>query len=140
MSLNRRNSYLKFSARSVLVTGATGFVGGNLVEMLLKRGCSITCLIRNSGKAQPLQKSGIRLVVGDLNDPASLRDAARGVDTVFHVAGAIKAASRQQFIEANQYGTRRLLEAVAEVNPNLSRFVSREQPVCSRAQQKRTYA
>jgi dihydroflavonol-4-reductase len=105
------------------VTGATGFVGGNLVEMLLKRGCSVTCLIRNSDKAQPLKKPGIRLVVGDLNDPAALQDAARGVDTVFHIAGAIKAASRQQFIEANQYGTRRLLEAVARVNPNLSRFV-----------------
>jgi nucleoside-diphosphate-sugar epimerase len=91
--------------------------------MLLKRGCSVTCLIRNSGKAQPLRKSGIRLVVGDLNNRGALQDAARGVDTVFHIAGAIKGASRQQFIEANQHGTQRLLEAVAEVNPNLSRFV-----------------
>ena len=114
---------LNISARRVLVTGATGFVGGNLVEMLLKRGWSVTCLIRNSGKAQPIRKPGIRLVAGDLSNPAALRDAARGVDTVFHVAGVIKAANRRQFIEANQYGTRRLLEAVAEVNPGLNRFV-----------------
>jgi dihydroflavonol-4-reductase len=114
---------LKCSARSALVTGATGFVGGNLVGMLLTRGYSVTCLIRSSGKAQPLHKPGIRLVVGDLNNTSALQDAARGVDIVFHIAGAIKAASRQQFIEANQYGTRRLLEAVAEVNRNLSRFV-----------------
>ena len=114
---------MKFSARSVLVTGATGFVGGNLVEMLLEQGCSVTCLIRNSHKTQLLEKPGIRLVPGDLNEPAALRNAARGVDTVYHIAGAIKAANRQHFIEANQYGTQRLLEAVAEVNPNLNRFV-----------------
>jgi nucleoside-diphosphate-sugar epimerase len=45
------------------------------------------------------------------------------MDAIFHIAGAIKAASRQDFFEANQLGTRRLLQAVADVNPDLKRFV-----------------
>ncbi len=108
---------------NVLVTGGTGFVGGNLVEALLKRGCSVTCLVRNAGKTPMLRKPGVRLVIGDLSDTGSLRKAVRGVDTVFHIAGAIKALKREHYMEANRFGTRRLLEAVADINPNLNRFV-----------------
>jgi nucleoside-diphosphate-sugar epimerase len=109
---------------NVLVTGSSGFVGGNLVEALLKRGCSVTCLVRNSSKAHTfLQKLGAHLVFGDLSDAATLRKAVSGVDKIFHIAGAIKASNRQQYFEVNQLGTRRLLEAAAEANPNLSRFI-----------------
>jgi 2-alkyl-3-oxoalkanoate reductase len=109
---------------NVLVTGSSGFVGGNLVEALLKRSCSVTCLVRNSSNGRTLlQKPGVHLVFGDLSDAAILRKAVSGVDTIFHIAGTIKASKKQQYFEVNQFGTRRLLEAVAEVNPNLSRFI-----------------
>jgi dihydroflavonol-4-reductase len=110
-------------ARNVLVTGATGFVGGNLVEALLRKRYSVTCLVRNSSSTRSLQKQNVRLVVGELNDPASLRIAAQGIQAVYHVAGLIKAAKREQYFRVNQLGTRLLLEVLAETNPGLSRFV-----------------
>jgi nucleoside-diphosphate-sugar epimerase len=53
----------------------------------------------------------------------AIRKAGRGIHTVYHVAGLIKAARREQYFRVNQLGTRRLLETMAEVNPGLSRFV-----------------
>jgi nucleoside-diphosphate-sugar epimerase len=110
-------------ARNVLVTGATGFVGSNLVEALLRRGYSVTCLVRNSSNTRSLQKPNVRLVIGELNDPESLRIAAQGIQAAYHVAGLIKAAKREQYFRVNQMGTRLLMEVLAETNPGLSRFV-----------------
>jgi nucleoside-diphosphate-sugar epimerase len=111
------------AAKNVLVTGATGFVGGNLVEALLAGGYTVTCLVRNTSKARFLQKQNVRLVEGELNDRASLQIAAREIHAVYHVAGLIKAAKRDQYFRVNQAGTRLLLEVLAETNPGLSRFV-----------------
>jgi dihydroflavonol-4-reductase len=110
-------------ARKVLVTGATGFVGCNLVEALLHKGYSVTCLVRKSSDTRSLQKQNARIVEGELNDPASLRNAVRGVQVVYHVAGVIKAATRDEYLRVNQLGTRHLLEVLAATNPGLSRFV-----------------
>lgn len=107
----------------VLVTGATGFVGRNLVEMLLNGGYAVRCLVRSAGKARELAQQGAQLVIGDINDARTVREAARGVHTVFHLAALIKAASREDYIRVNRTGTRVLLEALAEVCPDLNRFV-----------------
>jgi dihydroflavonol-4-reductase len=111
------------SNRNVLVTGATGFVGRNLVEALLHRGYSVTCLVRNTSNTRTLQKQHVRLVVGDINDPQSIRQAVIGVCAVYHLAGLIKAAGREEYFRVNQGGTRILLEALAKTNPDLNRFI-----------------
>lgn len=111
------------SAGVALVTGATGFVGGNLVRMLLETGRSVACLVRNGSKAGELEKLPVQLVFGDLNDLSGLRGALQNIHTVYHTAGAIKAATRDQYFAANQGGTRRLLEFLAENHPELKRFV-----------------
>jgi nucleoside-diphosphate-sugar epimerase len=111
------------NARNVLVTGATGFIGGHLVEALLEKGYSVTCLVRGTSNTRALQKRPVKLVVGDLNDLEPIREAADAIHTVFHVAGAIKAARRGQYFRINQYGTLKLLETLAEANPHLGRFV-----------------
>jgi nucleoside-diphosphate-sugar epimerase len=107
----------------VIVTGATGFVGSNLVEALLRAGSSVTCLVRTTSDTRVLRQLPVQLAVGDLENPGPLRSTLRGIDTVYHLAGAIKASSREQYLRVNQAGTRRLLEIMAEANPALSRFI-----------------
>ena len=111
------------SNSQVLVTGATGFVGGRLVKALLQEGYSVTCLVRKTSNTRTLQEMPVRLVLGDLENREAVRDAVRGIDTVYHLAGAIKAANREQYFRINKTGTRLLLETLAETNPALKRFV-----------------
>jgi len=109
------------SKPTVLVTGATGFVGSRLVEALLKTGDSIACLVRSTSDTSALQRLPVQLLVADLENPEALINA-EGIQTVYHVAGAIKAASREGYFRTNQFGTRRLLETLAK-NSSASRFV-----------------
>jgi nucleoside-diphosphate-sugar epimerase len=98
-------------------------VGSRLVEKLLQEGYSVTCLVRESSDTRFLQSMPVRLVAGDLENAKALQDGVHGIDTVYHVAGAIKAANREQYFRINQTGTCRLLEALTENNPGLTRFI-----------------
>ena len=106
---------------NVLVTGATGFVGGHLVDRLLERGDTVTALVRSSAGAMPLAERGVRLVVGDLAATKAIAEAVRGQQVVYHVAGLLGAASEADLMAANRDGTRRVAEACAaeEVPPRL---------------------
>ncbi len=102
---------------NVLVTGATGFVGGHLVDQLLDRGDQVTALVRSPPKAARLAERGVRLVVGDLGDPAALAAGAAGQDIVYHVAGLTGAPTEAGLMAANRDGTAQLAAAVANAAP-----------------------
>lgn len=69
----------------VLVTGATGFIGGRLVEVLAGvRGVRVTALVRDFARVARLGRFDVRLVRGDLLQPASFTGVLDGVDVVFH--------------------------------------------------------
>ncbi|TMC15750.1 MAG: NAD-dependent epimerase/dehydratase family protein [Chloroflexi bacterium] len=71
----------------VLVTGAAGFLGGHLVDMLLERGDDVRAMVRPVEDADRLRKlEGVEVVRGDLTNPASLRHAVQGVQRVYNVA------------------------------------------------------
>ena len=73
-----------------LVTGATGFIGRNLVERLRGQGDHVRCLVRktaNPAALAALTALGAELVQGDVTDPASLPAAVQDIEVVFHVAG-----------------------------------------------------
>src|SRR5258708_175900 len=84
---SKRRCGMLDAERSVLVSGATGRQGGAVVRHLLARGWKPRALSRNPGgaAAQELVRLGVEVVQGDLEDPASLERAVRGVHGVFSV-------------------------------------------------------
>ncbi len=105
-----------------LVTGATGFVGGHLVEALHRGGHEVTALVRNPARGLPLLRSAATLVQGDLHSRPALEAATRGQDVVFHVAGAVAARSEAEYMHANRDGTANVV-AAAEASGANPRFV-----------------
>jgi nucleoside-diphosphate-sugar epimerase len=106
-----------------LVTGGTGFIGSHLVESLLQRGAHVRCLIRKTSDLIWLKGLPIEFVYGDCGDLASLRDAVKGVDQVFHLAGVTKAVKNGTYFEVNAFGTEKLIHACLENNPHLQKFI-----------------
>jgi nucleoside-diphosphate-sugar epimerase len=104
-----------------LVSGATGFVGSHLAEALRSRGDEVTALVRSPSKAAALGPLGVRVVSGDLDDPASLARAVEGHDVVFHVAGLVAAKNEDEFQRVNRDGTASLVAAAARAR--VGRFV-----------------
>lgn len=106
------------SGMNVLVTGATGFIGRNLVRRLEAKGCNVSCLVRSISKSKDLIERGCRLFIGDVTDAAVLSDAVSGQDFVFHLAGKTNSWSRHEMTLVNVGGTRTLLSACSlERNP-----------------------
>ena len=68
---------------TVLVTGATGNTGSVLVPALVEAGVDVRAFVRDEAKAQPLKDAGAEIVVGDLEDPETIRPALEGVDKVY---------------------------------------------------------
>ncbi|KUJ66824.1 NmrA family transcriptional regulator [Streptomyces albus subsp. albus] len=78
------------NTKTILVTGATGSQGGAVARWLLYKGWTVRALVRDPGRqgAKDLKALGAQLFTGDLDDPASLRAAARGAHGVFSVQPA----------------------------------------------------
>lgn len=94
----------------VLVTGATGFVGGHLTELLLARGFRPRLLVRRrTGDTDRFEKAGATLFVGDHADAGLLTRAVENCDTVIHVAGATKKNSEKEYFAGNLLFTEKLL-------------------------------
>jgi len=106
-----------------LVTGATGFIGSHLVEELLRRGHEVTCLIRKTSHLGELERLDVHLVIGDCRDKPSLEKAVERMNYVFHLAALINAPNWETYYQTNTLGTRNLLDACAERNPSLIKFV-----------------
>ncbi len=97
---------------SALVSGATGFLGGRLAVRLLQAGFRVRVLARCPGQVEALRSSGVEVVLGDLDDQASLLRAVRGQTYVFHTAGKVSDwGKRADFFRVNADGASRLLDA-----------------------------
>jgi nucleoside-diphosphate-sugar epimerase len=99
-------------ARS-LVTGASGFIGKQLVDALLACGDDVRCLVRSTSVVEPLRQLGAELVIGDVNQPATLPAALSGVNVVYHLAGLTKAFGFAAYRRVNEEGVRHMAEACA---------------------------
>ncbi|MEO5883662.1 MAG: NAD-dependent epimerase/dehydratase family protein [Caldimonas sp.] len=115
-------------AQHILVTGASGFVGGHLVRLLADDGRTV----RSASRAMPAAADGAatHVRVGDYDDASLLAKACQGIDTVCHLAGRAHvvdkapADSRTLFREANVAATRRLAEAAFAAGVRRFLFVS----------------
>jgi uncharacterized protein YbjT (DUF2867 family) len=94
----------------LLLTGATGLLGHAVVRRLTVRGIPVRCLVRDPRRLGP-QRVRVQLAIGDLADPASWRNALRGVDTVVHLAGGARDQPRATVEELNGLAAWRLLRA-----------------------------
>lgn len=97
----------------VLVTGASGFLGGRLAEALVRRGESVRVLRRPESSLTALAGLDVEHAIGDILDEESVARAVRGCDVVFHVAGLSSywRARRDQVYSVNVDGTRTVMEA-----------------------------
>ncbi|MEM9185055.1 MAG: NAD-dependent epimerase/dehydratase family protein [Planctomycetota bacterium] len=98
---------------TALVTGASGFIGPRLVSRLQRGGRDVVCLVRGSSKTDRLAPLGVRLVVGDVTDAASLPAALEGIDEVYHLAGKLHASKLDDYLAVNEAGAGNLARACA---------------------------
>ena len=94
----------------VFLTGATGFLGRFVAKALASQGHELFCLVRDQKKAQKVLGDMATLVFGSLEDKNSYREALSVCDAVVHVAGLVKARSRDDFFKINAEATKSLVE------------------------------
>ncbi|RLS55957.1 MAG: NAD-dependent epimerase/dehydratase family protein [Planctomycetota bacterium] len=113
---------LNMNNRTCLITGAGGLVGSSLAEACVKRGYKVKALIRSGSDGSFLEKLGVEVVRGDLQDKSLPIEATQGVDTVFHCAAKVGDwGSVDSYRQVNVEGLRKLLDSL---NPaQLYKFV-----------------
>ena len=94
----------------LLLTGATGRVGSALLRRLVAEGRPVRCLVRDANRLGP-ERVRVQIALGDLADPASFRNALRGVTTVVHLAASERDQPRGTIEEVDGLAVWRLLRA-----------------------------
>jgi NAD dependent epimerase/dehydratase len=117
---------VSLSGKTVLVTGAGGFIGSHLAERLVNEGCDVTAMVRYSStshrgwlESSPLNKD-MRFVYGDISDSYFVRDSVKGNEIVFHLAALIgipySYEAPHQYVRTNVEGTINVVQAAKELD------------------------
>ena len=111
----------------ILVTGASGFLGGWIAERLASQNHSVRVLVRKTSNRKHLEKlTGIEFAEGAVEDRSAVERAVDGVDAIIHSAGLVKAKNDAEFRKVNVDGTENLVVAAAaqaKAGKKLRRFV-----------------
>lgn len=117
---------MNWENRTVLITGAGGFIGSHLTERLAQKGANVRAFVRyNSRKDEGLLNllpkklhNCLHIIAGDLRDVEAVRQAVKGVDTIFHLGALIAIPYSylhpREVIETNVMGTLNVLMAARE--------------------------
>jgi nucleoside-diphosphate-sugar epimerase len=98
----------------VLITGASGFVGGHLAEALARKKVHVKLLVRPTSKLAFAPTRNMELCYGDVTDLDSVRKAAQGVKVIYHLAGVLRGADLSVYKSVNAEGTRNVCIAASE--------------------------
>ena len=114
--------------KSILVTGANGFIGSHLMRYLREKGEQAHGMVRETSDLTLLQEmnpnlDGIELVYGDVCNIDSLKDAVKEKDIIINLAGKIKGTSQKVFNETNVDGSVNMCKAILKWNPGIQRLV-----------------
>jgi len=128
----------------ILVTGATGFIGYDLVRRLIWDRHEVFCLVRKTSRTDRLEEAGVSLVTGCITDAVSVKRAVEQTqpEAVFHCAARVKGADESEFHRINaegtenvcrtslEHGVRRLIHvsSIAAVNGNMERPLTDDLP------------
>lgn len=108
---------------SSLITGASGFLGGRLAQVLVQRGEALRILARSTSDLTHLEGLPLQVVRGDLSNPAAVQKAVEGVSHIYHCAAhSSDWGTWDTFLTANVQGVHNLLQA-AILQDKLERFV-----------------
>lgn len=111
------------SEARVLVTGASGFLGRRIVEMLVMRGYPVRALVRHTSKLDGLQLPGVEIVQGDIADTASLKPVFAGLAYVIHAA-ADNSGTEEGVRRVTIGGTRNVLDLCVEMQVKRLVYIS----------------
>jgi nucleoside-diphosphate-sugar epimerase len=109
-------------AKTIALTGTTGFIGPHVIRRLLADGHRLSCLVRPGRSYEALP--GVRYCEGSLEDAKSLKALLDGADTLVHLAGLTRAKSEEQFMAVNCLAVRTLIEAGLAASPRFSHIVA----------------
>ena len=110
---------------TILITGATGFIGSFIAEEAVRRGMEVWAAVRKTSSKTYLSHPSIHFIELHLNDKKQLIEQLRPLklDYVVHAAGVTKSLHSEDFFATNTQGTRNLAEAILELEMPLKRFV-----------------
>ena len=109
--------------QTAVVTGANGFVGSHLVDLLLENNYIVRCITRKSSDLKWLNGKDVKIFDTGLLDKEGLRKAFHGADYIYHVAGVVKSKKPAGYFHGNVETTRVLLETAMEFKDTIKKFL-----------------
>src|SRR5437870_1039495 len=100
----------------VLITGATGFIGGYLAQTFVREGCQVRALTRPTSDTSRLRELDVEIISGDIRDASAAKKAVQGCEFVYHLAAKTTKdhLSKKEYYAHNVQGTRNVAQAALE--------------------------